>query len=116
LRSGKDITVYTFGEPRVGDYTFAKKFNSMISESYRVVHSKDIVPHTPFCIPANLESLECRESPDGPFHHGTEILKPPVFPKKLTRDCFQLLNLSDDLSTSVEFGMLVTNLETRCDT
>lgn len=43
-------TVYTFGQPRVGDETFFNTFQSMfpLGSYYRVVHYKDIVPHLPF--------------------------------------------------------------------
>ena len=41
--------VYTFGSPRVGNAKFATWYNNnTMSESYRVVHNKDIVPHLPF--------------------------------------------------------------------
>ncbi|KIH60484.1 triacylglycerol lipase [Ancylostoma duodenale] len=49
LRPGHQLTVYTFGEPRVGNVDFAKTFDRLIPNSYRVVFGKDIVPHLPFC-------------------------------------------------------------------
>ncbi|KAK6046722.1 hypothetical protein COOONC_15773 [Cooperia oncophora] len=65
LRSGKDITVYTFGEPRVGDYTFAKKFNSMISERY---------PHS---MEHGSEYKECLSEPYGEDPHCSDSLSFP---------------------------------------
>lgn len=42
------VEVYTFGQPRVGDATFAKNYNERFDGySYRVVHYADIVPHLP---------------------------------------------------------------------
>uniref|UniRef100_A0AC34G0U2 Fungal lipase-like domain-containing protein n=1 Tax=Panagrolaimus sp. ES5 TaxID=591445 RepID=A0AC34G0U2_9BILA len=32
------MKLYTFGEPRIGDYEFANNFQSLISQSYRIVH------------------------------------------------------------------------------
>jgi hypothetical protein len=41
-------TMYTFGEPRVGDSTFASTFESALPGVLnRVTHYKDIVPHLP---------------------------------------------------------------------
>lgn len=47
--------VYTFGQPRVGDSTFSKWYDSVINNHYRVTHAHDPVPHLP------LESMG--------FHH-----------------------------------------------
>jgi len=46
---GHDIgKVYTFGQPRVGDPTFAEWVSSSVADEYfRVVHYHDIVPHLP---------------------------------------------------------------------
>ncbi|VDO20776.1 unnamed protein product [Heligmosomoides polygyrus] len=91
LRSGDQITMYTFGEPRVGDVTFAKNFDSMIknsnknkySFSYRVVFHQDIVPHLPACNKdktglSNSDGSRPCDSNDlsKPYHHGTEIWYP----------------------------------------
>ena len=40
---------YTFGQPRVGDSTFATAYDTSLGPdvSYRVVHYRDIVPHLP---------------------------------------------------------------------
>jgi predicted lipase len=45
---GVSISVYTFGEPRVGNQQFAGYWDSQISASYRIVNNNDIVPHLPF--------------------------------------------------------------------
>ncbi|KAJ1372520.1 hypothetical protein KIN20_034696 [Parelaphostrongylus tenuis] len=39
---GDQITIYTFGQPRVGDVEFALSFDKMIKESYRVVFRRDV--------------------------------------------------------------------------
>jgi len=44
--SAKIQTVYTFGQPRVGNYAFAQNFANSIN-SYRITHWMDPVPHLP---------------------------------------------------------------------
>ena len=39
--------VYTFGSPRVGNQIFAQAFDSLIGQTWRIVHYEDIVPHLP---------------------------------------------------------------------
>ena len=44
----KDVTLYTFGAPRVwADAATAKKFRAICPESYRVVNPHDMVPRSP---------------------------------------------------------------------
>lgn len=43
----KDIKVYTFGAPRVGNNVFEEFFASMVTESWRFTHGRDIVPSVP---------------------------------------------------------------------
>jgi len=44
---GIPLTVYTYGEPRVGNEAFAHYWESKITNSFRVVNYDDIVPHLP---------------------------------------------------------------------
>lgn len=41
--SGSKALVYTFGQPRVGDYDFATAFTSRSLGAYRLVHDSDMV-------------------------------------------------------------------------
>ena len=43
----KDLTLYTFGSPRVGDDGFARYFDSIVPDTFRVVNNEDLVPHLP---------------------------------------------------------------------
>jgi len=43
------VSLYTFGSPRVGNEVLAHAIEEAIPESYRIVHWKDIVPHVPLC-------------------------------------------------------------------
>lgn len=47
IKAGYAATVYNFGQPRVGDKTYAS-FATAKLPTWRVVHNKDIVPHLPF--------------------------------------------------------------------
>lgn len=40
--------LYTFGQPRVGDSKFAEVFHTVLPDSKRVVHNRDIIVHYPF--------------------------------------------------------------------
>jgi len=42
-----DLTVYTYGSPRVGDEAFATYYDKIVPDTYRLVHNHDLVPHIP---------------------------------------------------------------------
>ena len=44
---GINIKVYNYGQPRIGDIRYANFVNTVITEYWRTVHDKDIVPHVP---------------------------------------------------------------------
>ena len=62
----KNIILYTFGMPRVGNYDYALQHDQLVNNSWRVVNSNDIIPHFPFVVgaPSKLR---------GPYHHGVEV-------------------------------------------
>ncbi|EPB72788.1 triacylglycerol lipase [Ancylostoma ceylanicum] len=81
-RRSDQIMIYTFGEPRVGDETFASNFDALIPNSYRVVFRRDIVPHLPACAKDKAwfgggeVSRPCdANAKNKPYHHGTEICR-----------------------------------------
>jgi len=41
------ITLYTYGQPRIGNMPFALLFDYYISNAFRVIHYADLVPHVP---------------------------------------------------------------------
>ena len=43
----QDVTCVTFGSPRVGNRAFTKNFNSLITNSYRIVNGNDAVTKWP---------------------------------------------------------------------
>uniref|UniRef100_A0A914Q9C9 Fungal lipase-like domain-containing protein n=1 Tax=Panagrolaimus davidi TaxID=227884 RepID=A0A914Q9C9_9BILA len=65
------LTLYTFGEPRIGDSDVAKNFRDLVKESYRVVHYSDLVPHLPLC--DGFFSDSCTEKAGWPHHQPQEI-------------------------------------------
>ena len=60
----KDIILYTFGMPRVGNYDYALQHDRLVNNSWRVVNYDDLVPHFP--------SLASVSIINGPYHHGVE--------------------------------------------
>jgi hypothetical protein len=59
--SSEKILLITFGQPRVGNIDYANAMDSLVSESYRIVHANDLIPHLP---PKGLL---------GYFHHKSEV-------------------------------------------
>ena len=59
----KDIILYTFGMPRVGDYDYAFEHDQLVNNSWRVVNFDDLVPHFP-----SVANVLRR-----PYHHGVEV-------------------------------------------
>ncbi len=47
LTNGITSHVYNYGQPRVGDISFASYAKPKIGDYWRVTHNKDMVPHTP---------------------------------------------------------------------
>lgn len=47
IKENIKVQLYDYGQPRVGDITYASFVNSHISEYWRTTHNKDIVPHVP---------------------------------------------------------------------
>ncbi|EFJ45180.1 hypothetical protein VOLCADRAFT_94625, partial [Volvox carteri f. nagariensis] len=46
-RSVQNITLYTFGAPRVGNKAFAEEFDRLVPDAWRVTNSNDIIPSVP---------------------------------------------------------------------
>uniref|UniRef100_A0A914DTU5 Fungal lipase-like domain-containing protein n=1 Tax=Acrobeloides nanus TaxID=290746 RepID=A0A914DTU5_9BILA len=79
------IKLYTFGQPRVGNVDLAMKHDELVPFSFRVVHRRDFVPHSPPCNKnetdptsgENGDSEPCDPTnKDSAYHHGTEIWYP----------------------------------------
>uniref|UniRef100_A0AC34QPL0 Fungal lipase-like domain-containing protein n=1 Tax=Panagrolaimus sp. JU765 TaxID=591449 RepID=A0AC34QPL0_9BILA len=67
------MVLYTYGEPRIGDYTLAVKFQTMMAQNkYRVVHYRDPVPHFPFCKSKGVSDT-CVPEAGKPYHHPEEV-------------------------------------------
>ncbi|XP_060567185.1 lipase ZK262.3-like [Ruditapes philippinarum] len=74
----RNMSIYTFGQPRVGDKNFAFNYDRLINNSWRVVHNRDIVSHLPTC----RLFTGCSTPDNGPYHHRTEIFYPNDTMKK----------------------------------
>lgn len=49
--SNLEVEIHHYGGPRIGNVHLARHINNKISDIYRVVHHKDIVPHLPPDLP-----------------------------------------------------------------
>jgi len=67
------LTVYTFGQPRVGDAAFSDRFAAASPDAWRVVHRKDAVAHEPMCCWNVLGLGGCRRRPGCPYHSAGEV-------------------------------------------
>ena len=67
------VFLFTFGNPRIGNYDFAMAQALYVKNSFRVVHKKDIVPHIPECAPLGQKNCEGPNDKSYPYHHGIEI-------------------------------------------
>ncbi|CAD6187339.1 unnamed protein product [Caenorhabditis auriculariae] len=68
-----EVKVHTFGEPRVGDHSFASYFSMFVPYAFRIIHYTDPVPHLP---PLNVANA----AGDGlPYHHPREVWYNDVF-------------------------------------
>lgn len=73
-------TIYTYGQPRVGNPQFTDPVKSKVVGWYRLVHNRDIVAHIPPCVP-DLHSgcLSEGSLPFYPYHAAEEIFYDPLF-------------------------------------
>lgn len=63
-----NISLYTFGMPRVGNKLYAYIHDRLVPNSWRVVRQGDLVTHLPAC---HLGSCSIF---NGPFHHGKKVI------------------------------------------
>uniref|UniRef100_A0A0N4ZAC6 Lipase_3 domain-containing protein n=1 Tax=Parastrongyloides trichosuri TaxID=131310 RepID=A0A0N4ZAC6_PARTI len=70
-RNANNITVITFGEPRIGDYVLSDVIRNSLPNLFRVTHYQDIVPHYPPC--KSDDNNGCKKISGKPYHHPTEI-------------------------------------------
>ena len=72
-KTPKDILVlYTFGQPRVGNYDYALAHDKLVLQSFRVTHYRDVVVHLPTCT-VLAPGTPCISWGGGPYHHGKEV-------------------------------------------
>jgi len=45
--SGKEVSCYTYGSPKVGDDNFVKAYNRLVANTFRFVYRSDVVPSMP---------------------------------------------------------------------
>ena len=70
----REVIIYTYGQPRIGNMEFFELFIDDVSKYYRLVHHHDIVPHVPPCIPDLRHGcLNQGILPIYPIHAPTEV-------------------------------------------
>ncbi|XP_028400226.1 lipase ZK262.3-like [Dendronephthya gigantea] len=67
-----NLVLYTFGQPRVGNYDYAFAHDNLVPQSFRVTHYRDVVVHLPTCT-VFLPGTPCISLGGGPYHHGKEV-------------------------------------------
>ena len=67
-----NLFLYTFGQPRVGDYQYAFQHDKLVPISFRVTHYRDPVVHLPTC-KTLAPGTPCIGYIGKPYHHGKEI-------------------------------------------
>ena len=43
----RNVLLYTFGQPRIGNSFYSNYHDSLIDSEYRVIHNADLVAHIP---------------------------------------------------------------------
>ena len=67
-----NLMLYTFGQPRVGNYDYALTHDGLVPLSFRVTHYRDVVVHLPTC-DTFFPGTGCISFGGAPYHHGKEI-------------------------------------------
>ena len=57
----RNLRLYTYASPRLGDPTFAEAFNSIVPNAYRVINQADLVPNLPPTSAANVAYVHAGE-------------------------------------------------------
>lgn len=83
-----NVSVYTFGSPRVGNSVFRDEYNKTVSTTYRFVHDMDIVPRVPKVGFNHVSGMGIYVNSDGKIFKWYERLLSRIFwyPKVLYSD------------------------------
>ena len=97
---GKNMKVYTFGQPRVGNKAFEDILTKSVPETFRIVHHADIVAQVPPCINTGSECQISGSIPYYPYHSLTEVMYDLDF--KTHKVC----TILEDVNCSRQYGPL----------
>lgn len=67
-KNGINVEIYNYGQPRVGETTYAGFVNTIIKYYWRFTHNKDMVPHVPFGLGYLHSCREVFEDVNGILH------------------------------------------------
>ena len=73
--------VYTFGEPRIGNWYLSQEVEKVLTNYFRITHKRDIVPHIPPCGPTLTSGCYIPEASSinkifAGYHARTEVFYP----------------------------------------
>uniref|UniRef100_A0A0N4Z4B2 Lipase_3 domain-containing protein n=1 Tax=Parastrongyloides trichosuri TaxID=131310 RepID=A0A0N4Z4B2_PARTI len=71
-----ETTLITFGQPRVGNYMYSIQHDTLVPNSWRLIHKFDLVPHIPACYEYGRKRSCIPAFNHSPYHHGTEVWYP----------------------------------------
>jgi len=71
LRYGVRSILYTFGQPRTGDFFFAERLSQACLSVWRVVHRSDMIAHLPLC--CHSLTWSCRQTKHCPHHSQNQV-------------------------------------------
>ena len=82
------LILYTFGQPRVGNYNYSLAHDMLVPISFRVVYYGDPVVHVPNCnSKVQPGTLSRCQAGLGPYHHGKEIFYNEMFNNSSYKTC-----------------------------
>lgn len=103
------IHIYTYGSPREGNYELTQAVNANVGELYRVVHSRDPVPHLPLCACDGKGGCSKTSNPLNflvwnAYHSGTEVFYDSADPIQ-----YRICPKDEDPTCSNKYGLLDLN-------
>ncbi|CAB3398656.1 unnamed protein product [Caenorhabditis bovis] len=118
-RRSDQVKLFTYGEPRVGNLEFSRRFSLLVPYSFRIVHAIDLITRLPVCTraknangptSAGLHDGPCDgDDPRGSYHHGLEIWYPGDMKEGSSFTVCDGLPINEDFQCSSGVKPTITN-------